>query len=661
MRVLIQNSKLKIQNWLLLLLVLALGIAPNIGAAQSGGNIAAVWANNGEDKVTRDELRASDDPASTLNSVWDGATISVFGARNEVVAFNLILEAPSGMVIGVTVNFDTLTGPDGYTIHSEPARGDGVFDWTQRPIELFYVRYLAIRGLSLISYETYDERHIPERLRRPWSGDGEGSGVWEDRPDHDKFYPDIAVPLELAPVFDIAAGENQSIWADVYIPRDAPAGLYTGTVTVSEGRTVTYDIPVELTVRDFMLPDVPTAQTMVSLGYEDINLRYLGVEYPDFDTNQGALSTHILDRHFLLAHRHRIALIGADESANDWTADQPPPQWFPRLDGSLFTPEHGYDGPGVGVGNGVYSIGTYSSWGWQGEGEAAMRQHTDAWELWFEANAPDTEHFLYLIDESEDFAQTEMWARWIDDNPGPGGRLMSFATIQLPDAVAHVPSLDIAAAWATFGVIGEWERAAEVFRADPNRRLYVYNGGRPATGTFATEDEGVALRQVAWTQYKMGVDRWFFWDATYYHNYQGNTGQTNVFQTAHTYGDYDGVDPELGETGWNYSNGDGVLMYPGVDLVYPDESYGMFGPFASLRLKHWRRGIQDVDYLAMAAAINPGRVAGIVQAMIPAVLWELGIEDPEDPTWVLTDISWPTDPDVWEAARAELADIIEGG
>jgi hypothetical protein len=27
---------------------------------------------------------------------------------------------------------------------------------------------------------------------------------------------------------------------------------------------------------------------------------------------------------------------------------------------------------------------------------------------------------------------------------------------------------------------------------------------------------------------------------------------------------------------------------------------------------------------------------------------------------VRTDVSWSTDPDVWEAARAELADIIEG-
>jgi hypothetical protein len=83
------------------------------------------------------------------------------------------------------------------------------------------------------------------------------------------------------------------------------------------------------------------------------------------------------------------------------------------------------------------------------------------------------------------------------------------------------------------------------------------------------------------------------------------------------------------------------------------------GPFASLRLKHWRRGIQDVDYLTLAAAINPSRTAEIVDEIIPKILWEYGVADPGDPTWVLTDISWPTDPDDWEAARAELAGIIQ--
>ncbi|NIO68446.1 MAG: DUF4091 domain-containing protein, partial [Anaerolineae bacterium] len=169
----------------------------------------------------------------------------------------------------------------------------------------------------------------------------------------------------------------------------------------------------------------------------------------------------------------------------------------------------------------------------------------------------------------------------------------------------------------------------------------------------------VALRELAWGQYKMGIDRWFYWESTYYNNYQGNTGQTNVFSTAQTFGNLDEVDPVLGETGWNYLNGDGVLLYPGTDTRYPEDSYGVMGPFASLRLKHWRRGIQDVDYLTLAAEIDPERTAEIVNEMVPKVLWEYGVSDPEDPTWVLTDISWSTDPDVWEAARAELADIIE--
>jgi hypothetical protein len=54
-------------------------------------------------------------------------------------------------------------------------------------------------------------------------------------------------------------------------------------------------------------------------------------------------------------------------------------------------------------------------------------------------------------------------------------------------------------------------------------------------------------------------------------------------------------------------------------------------------------------------------VVQIVETLIPSVLWEVGVEDPDEPNWVLTDISWSTDPAVWEAARAELADMIEAG
>ena len=315
------------------------------------------------------------------------------------------------------------------------------------------------------------------------------------------------------------------------------------------------------------------------------------------------------------------------------------------------------------MGNNVYSIGTYGSWSWQGGGQEEMWTHTDAWVTWFEGQSfsTPTDYFLYLIDESDDYAQTERWARWINENPGPGQRLMSLATLDLPAAAAETPSLDIPTAWVALGIPAEWQNAADRYRAAADKRVYLYNGTRPGSGSFAIEDEGVALRVLAWAQYKKQIDRWLYWEATYYDNYQGNTGQTNVYQTAQTYGDNDGFDPVLGETGWNYLNGDGVLMYPGTDTRFPEESYGLAGPFASLRLKHWRRGIQDVDYLRMAEAISPTRTAEIVDALIPKVLWEVGVSDPEDPTWLLADISWPIDPDAWEAARAELAGIIEGG
>src|SRR5262249_28385593 len=153
-----------------------------------------------------------------INQVWDGTKVHVFGARNEVVSFNLILEAQSKAATNVTVEFSYLAEPSGETISAQPAIGNEVFDWTRRPIELFYVRYLQIKGLSHFGYGHYDERHIPARLQRPWVGQGRGMGLWTDRPDHDKFYPDIAVPLELVPNFNIAAGQNQSIWIDIYIP-----------------------------------------------------------------------------------------------------------------------------------------------------------------------------------------------------------------------------------------------------------------------------------------------------------------------------------------------------------------------------------------------------------------------------------------------------------
>ena len=326
--------------------------------------LTAVWANTGEDKVTQEEIRSKSANPTLLNSAWDGRNVRLAGARNEIVAFNLILEAGSSRPAAmVSVEFNRLTGPDDFSLSSEPVPNSaGVFDWTRRDIELFYVRYLRIRGLSALSYGTYDERHIPSRFRRPRAANDTFTGGWADRPDHDKHYPDIAVPMELVPTFSIAAGQNQSVWADIYIPKNAPAGLFKGEVIIRVAGEVTYRVPVELTVHNFSLPDVPSAKTMVATSYHDVAQRYSGVPYPNPNSPQDKLTKLVMDRQMLLAHRHKISLIDDNSGAGAWNRNQPRPEWEPRLSGELFTPANGYRGPGTGVGNNVFSIATYGQW-----------------------------------------------------------------------------------------------------------------------------------------------------------------------------------------------------------------------------------------------------------------------------------------------------------
>ncbi len=218
----------------------------------------------------------------------------------------------------------------------------------------------------------------------------------------------------------------------------------------------------------------------------------------------------------------------------------------------------------------------------------------------------------------------------------------------LLDAIEHMPSLDVVASSMYVGDTQSVQNASNYFQSKTDKKLYFYNGGRPAQGSFMTDDDGVALRELAWGQFKKKIDRWFYWNATYYNNYQAGQGDTNVFKQAQTFGSNES----------NYSNGDGVLFYPGTDKKFPNESYNINGPISSLRLKYWRRGIQDSDYLALAMSIDPSATNAIINKIVPKVMWEYGVDDPKDPTWVRTEISWSNNPDVWEQARQDLANII---
>ena len=651
-----------------------LGLCTLVGLLPaSTSNITGIWANEGGDKVTQDELRVSlhreNRTGSVLNRAWNGQTITLSGAQNEVVSFNLVLEAATAPASPVTVSFDTLTGPNGVQIHSVAASGNNVFNWVNRPIELFYIRYLPIHGLSTFGYGHWDERQIPTRFQRPWSGPlGIGAGSWTDRPDHDKNYPDICVPLELVNQFDITAGQNQSIWSDLYIPKTVPAGTYTGTVTVRENGVLTHSVPVQLAVWGFTLPDEPTAKTMINIDPADLMWRYVtGYQgYVGWGTAQGQRITGIMDKYFELFHRHKLSALGENECP---IRDRPCETTVPRLDGSLYTASHGYDGPGVNTINGIYSIGTYGTWGYPQYGippwrwdETNFWQHTNNVVTWMEQNLPTTEYHLYLEDEPapSDYNQVETWAKWIAENPGPGQRMPSLTTHTWFDAQTTMPDVNIPVSGAFLGGCPNGaahcdtptvtQAVADHYLQTPGKQLWMYNDWRIASGTADTEDDGVSMRVMAWAQYKKQIHRWFYWYANV--NSPIDWFVSPVTWGAVTYNNYsDGQTSSDGA-----SNGFGLLVYPGSSVYANQTSYRVDGPFGSLRIKEWRRGIQDTDYLALASRYNPAQVKAIMSRIVPYVLWEYPDNTPS--FYQGSGQSWSVDPDVWEAARAELSQII---
>ena len=288
-----------------------------------------------------------------------------------------------------------------------------------------------------------------------------------------------------------------------------------------------------------------------------------------------------------------------------------------------------------------------------------MLTHSNNWANWFAQNSSGTEYFLYLADESSNYTQTQSWASELNAENSAGRNLASMATLPLPTAETSTPSLGIVTSTMDVGDTNTWNNALATLHATSSKHFFMYNGKRPASGSFMVDDDGVALRELAWGQYKKGIERWLYWESTYYTDFQSGRGQNDVLSQAQTFGAAPTYDSVAGETSGLYANGDGVLFYPGTEKIYPSESYGLTGPMASVRMKNWRRGIQDVDYITLAAQYDPASTQAIVNSVVRSVLWENGVADTSDPTWVKCDIGWSTNPDTWEAARAQLANIIE--
>ena len=66
------------------------------------------------------------------------------------------------------------------------------------------------------------------------------------------WWPD---PLLESFAFDVHRGDTQPVWIAISVPRDQPAGTYTGRVRVEPANSPPHEIPIEIEVANYTLPD----------------------------------------------------------------------------------------------------------------------------------------------------------------------------------------------------------------------------------------------------------------------------------------------------------------------------------------------------------------------------------------------------------------------
>jgi hypothetical protein len=103
--------------------------------------VARVWAVNDGEKIEQDDLASA---LRARNSAWDGKTVRLFGARNEVIAFQVMVQSDSRGIQALTAALPELRqrGGKGRIAYAAPA-----LDPSQtigRPIEIFAVHYMHV-------------------------------------------------------------------------------------------------------------------------------------------------------------------------------------------------------------------------------------------------------------------------------------------------------------------------------------------------------------------------------------------------------------------------------------------------------------------------------------------------------------------------------------
>src|SRR5438046_2420448 len=245
-----------------------------------------------------------------------------------------------------------------------------------------------------------------------------------------------------------------------------------------------------------------------------------------------------------------------------------------------------------------------------------------------EPRAPEYPHILKLAGN-------------VHSNPGPGRALPIFVTSAYVGALA--PAIDI---WCSGPKGVRLDRVATE-RAH-GREYWFYNSGRPAAGAMTIDAPATDARATIWAAFKHDLPVYFYWHAVHWRHNSQKQGELdqNVWANSITFDNRKQPNKPLDDQG--YIHGDGVLLYPGEEMLHPVEDRGLPGPVATIQLANLRRGLQDHQYLTLARRLGQAAaVDAAVQAIVPRLFSDAGQA-----------VSFPETGDPYEKMRLSLARAI---
>jgi hypothetical protein len=541
----------------------------------SGSALAApsVWVIDDGEKI-KEEAQSLPFASGVSNPVWaPGKAAQLIALRNETVALQVVISADAAAVSGITVDLDGLVGPGGASIRDDAQATDPT-NYVGRPIERFVEHYFDILRASGGSDPSASLGWTP--------GSGPAPGAWTG------LVPDALIPVEVAPSWDpypmnVAANQNAAVWIDITVPRAQPAGTYTGSIVVKSRASTLASIPLELQVAGATLPDMPVKTT---LYYDPTELsRRIGT---------GASEKQL----WQLYHRHRLSAMHSAMTTSDAQGA------LGALDGTEYTGASGYAGPSEGKGDGILSLGTYGGYGAPNATALAQVTGVADWLSQHDLFAT-TDVFIYAIDESCGSSYGADWKSLLAGSTDPNAASVKVGWTCSENPASQPVDVPIVGAWS-------YNPAQAAKAAAAGKKVWIYNGQRPESDAFFTDTPAIALRANGWIAAMAGIDRWFYWETTFwYDDNRGGHGAYDPFTTAETFHNSSG----------DYCEGDGVLVYPGKQVDgFTDHSVGLDGVIASIRLKNMRRGVQDAGYYQLAHAADAAKAEAIAAALLPSVL-----------------------------------------